>query len=85
MWPLEKTKLASADEFPAVIDAIRDELRTNGFDGEADQLHELVHRMAWTTSNEFYGELRRALTSIRNAGQRDQEHRLHLSLAVIST
>ena len=65
MWPFKKTKLARPDEFPAVIDAIRDRLRSHGFIAEADQLHTLVHKMAWTTSNELYGELFLALEKIR--------------------
>jgi hypothetical protein len=67
MWPFKKTKLARPDEFPAVVDAIRDRLRTHGFDREADRLHELVHQMVWTTSNELYGELRLAMSRIRKA------------------
>ena len=62
MWPFKNTrKLARPDEFPAVIDAIRDKLRSHGCTGEADRLRTLVHEMVWTTSNELYGELRLAL------------------------
>jgi hypothetical protein len=65
MWPLKnRPKLAGPAEFPAVIDAIRDKLRSDGFVGEADRLHTLVHEMVWTTSNELYGELRLALKEI---------------------
>jgi len=60
-----KPKLASSDEFPAVIDAIRDKLRSHGFIEDADRLHTLVHQMAWTTSNELYGELSLALREMR--------------------
>jgi putative NADPH-quinone reductase len=60
-----RPKLASSDQFPAVIDAISDKLRKSGFTAEADQLHTLVHEMAWTTSNELYGELSLALKEIR--------------------
>jgi hypothetical protein len=60
-----KRRLASSDEFPAVIDAIRDELKSRGFIGEANRLHTLVHQMAWTTSSEHYGELSLALKKIR--------------------
>ena len=60
-----KPKLASSDEFPAVIDAIRDKLKSRGFIGEADRLHTLVHQMACTTSSELYGELSLALKKIR--------------------
>ena len=65
MWPFKnRSKLAGPDEFPAVIDTLRDKLRSHGFTGEADRLHNLVHQMAWTTSNELYGELRLALKEI---------------------
>jgi hypothetical protein len=66
MWPFKnRRKLARPDEFPGVIDAIRDKLRCQGFTGEADRLHTLVNEMVWTTSNELYGELRLALNEIR--------------------
>ena len=65
-WPIKhRRKLARSDEFPAVIDEIRDKLRSAGFIGEADRLHTLIHQMAWTTSNELYGELSLALRKIR--------------------
>jgi hypothetical protein len=65
MWPFKNTrKLARPDEFPAVIDTIRDKLRSHGFTGEADRLQEILQGV-WTTSNELYGELRVALTKIR--------------------
>ena len=60
-----RSKLARSDEFPAVIDAIRNKLRSHGFIEEADRLHTLVHKMAWTTSSELYGELSFALKEIR--------------------
>jgi hypothetical protein len=56
MWPFKKTKLARPDEFPAVIDALRDKLRSHGFTAEADRLERILEGV-WTTSNEFYGEL----------------------------
>jgi putative NADPH-quinone reductase len=66
MWPFKNTrKLATSDEFPAVVDAIRDKLTSHGFTSEADRLHTLVHQMAWTTSDELYGELTLALRKIR--------------------
>jgi hypothetical protein len=60
-----RSKLARSDEFPAVIDAIRDKLRKGGFTAEAGCLHTLVHEMVRTTSNEFYAELRLALKKMR--------------------
>ena len=60
-----RQRLAASEEFPSVIDALRDKLRSHGVSGEADRLHQLVHEMAWTTSSELYGELRVALDKIR--------------------
>jgi|GEM_PF-1258315 hypothetical protein len=66
MWPFKnRRKLARPDEFPAVVDALRDELRSHGLTAEADRLHYLVHEGVWTTSIELYGELRLALKEIR--------------------
>ena len=65
MWPFKnRQKLARPDEFPAVIDAISDNLRTGGFAAEADRLQQVLEGV-WTTSNEFYGELFVALKIIR--------------------
>lgn len=58
-------RLATSEEFPGVIDAVSDKLRSHGFSGEADRLHKLVHAVAWTTSSELYGELRLGLDEIR--------------------
>jgi len=49
------------EEFPAVIDALSDKLRSAGFVLEADRFHYLVHEFVATTSNELYGELHLAL------------------------
>ena len=65
MWPFKKTQFAGPEEFPAVIDGLRDRLRAAGFDAEADRLHYLVHEFVATTSNELYGELRMALNKMR--------------------
>jgi hypothetical protein len=52
MWPFKKMRnLAGPEEFPAVIDALAEKLRSVGFVIEADRFHNLVHEMAWTTSN----------------------------------
>jgi hypothetical protein len=59
-----RPRLATSHEFPGVIDAVSDKLRSHGFSGEADRLHKLVHEMAWTTSSELYGELRLGLNEI---------------------
>jgi len=56
MWPFKnRSKLAGPDEFPVVIDAIRDKLRSRGFTAEADRLQQILEGV-WTTSNELYGE-----------------------------
>ncbi len=65
MWPFKNTpKLAGPEEFPAVVDAVRDKLRSHGFTAEADRLQGILQGV-WTTSNELYGELRVALNQIR--------------------
>lgn len=69
MWPFKKTKLAGPEEFPAVIDALGERLRSAGFVIEADRFHYLTHEFVVTTSSELYGELHLALKKI------DREHR----------
>jgi hypothetical protein len=70
MWPFKnRRKLARPDEFPAVIDALGEKLRSAGFVVEADRFHYLVHEFVATTSNELYGELHFALKKL------DHEHR----------
>jgi hypothetical protein len=65
MWPFKNTrKLARPEEFPAVVDALKDRLRSNGFTAEADRLHQILEGV-WTTSNELYGELFVALKIIQ--------------------
>lgn len=69
MWPFKKMQLARPEEFPAVIDALGEKLRSAGFVLEADRFHYLVHEFLATTSNELYGELHLALKKL------DHEHR----------
>jgi hypothetical protein len=65
MWPFKNRRnLARPEEFPGVIDVLRDRLRSHGFTAEADRLKEILEGV-WTTSNELYGELFVALTRIR--------------------
>ena len=64
MWPFRKTKRARPEEFPAVIEAIREKLSSRGFSAAADRLEEILQGV-WTTSNELYGELSVALRQIR--------------------
>ena len=59
-------KFANNDEFYAFIDVITEKLRKNGATQDADRLHELIHKIAWTTSTELLGEIRIALKKIRN-------------------
>jgi len=64
MWPFKKMpNLAGPEEFPAVINALGDRLRSHGFTAEADRLKEILEGV-WTTSNELYGELFVALKII---------------------
>ena len=54
MWPFKNTrKLARPDEFPAVIDAIWANLRSEGCTGEADRPVIWFYEMVWTTPNEL--------------------------------
>ena len=69
MWPFKKTHLAGPEEFPAVIDALGEKLRSAGFVVEADRFHFLVHEFVVTTSNELYDELHFELKKL------DHEHR----------
>jgi len=65
MWPFKNRRnLARPEEFPGVIDALGDGLRSRGFTAEADRLKEILEGV-WTTSNELYGELFVALTRIQ--------------------
>ena len=43
-------------------------LRADGLDGEADRLHDLLHKTAWTTGSELMGELGREMKKLK------QEH-----------
>lgn len=58
-------QFASNDEFYAFIDAITERLRKAGFAPDAERLHTLIHKVAWTTSTELFGELRIALRQTR--------------------
>ena len=64
MWPFKKTQLAGPQEFPAVVETLRDDLRTHRFPAEGDRLEKVLEGV-WTTSNELYGELSIALRAIR--------------------
>jgi len=65
MWPFKNRRnLARPEEFPGVIAALGDGLRSHGFTAEAHRLKEILEGV-WTTSNELYGELFVALTRIQ--------------------
>jgi len=65
MWPFKNRRnLARPDEFPAVVNALRNRLKGHGSIAEADRLKEILEG-EWTTSNEIYGELFVALTRIQ--------------------
>jgi hypothetical protein len=70
MWPFKKMRnFARPEEFPAVIEALAEKLRSAGFVIEADRFLYLVHEFVATTSNELYGELHLELKKL------DHEHR----------
>jgi hypothetical protein len=69
MWRFRRTHLAQPEDFPAVVDALTDKLRSAGFVIEADQLHHFMHELIATVSTEIYGELKLALKRL------DHEHR----------
>ena len=69
MWPFGKSKLAKPEDFPEVIDALAEKLRSAHFVVEADRLHNLVHEFVATTSNELYYQLHLTLKTL------DHEHR----------
>jgi hypothetical protein len=77
MWLFRKTRLARPEDFPGVIDALAEKLRSAHFVVEAGHFHYLVHEFVATTSNELYSELHLALKQL------DHEHRaLPRSIAV---
>jgi hypothetical protein len=53
------------------FDSLVDDLRHDGLTVAADRLHALLHKTAWTTGSELYGELGLEMKGIRQAfGQR---------------
>lgn len=69
MWPFTKAKLARPEDFPEVIDALAEKLRSEHFVVEADRFRRLTHEFVATTSNEIYYQMRLTLKSL------DHEHR----------
>ncbi len=60
---------ANNSEFYAFIDTIAQRLRSNGLVEDGERLNTLVHKIAWTTSTELFGELRIALRKIPEQGR----------------
>jgi hypothetical protein len=60
----QKRQFSSNAEFSAFIDTIAQRLRSAGFREDGERLNTLVHKVAWTTSTELFGELRIALRKI---------------------
>jgi hypothetical protein len=65
----EKRSFANNTEFYAFIDTIAQRLRGTDRPDVAERLHTLIHKVAWTTSSELFGELRIALRDIREDHQ----------------
>ena len=49
--------ISTLNEYYAAVDLLIEELRTDGHKADADELHVLMHEMAWTTGSELLGEL----------------------------
>ena len=64
MWPFKKTQFAGPEQLPAVIDPLIERLRRCECVSEAENLHAWAHEIAWTTSNEFYGEVKLILQKL---------------------
>ena len=57
------------DEFYTFVDTIAQRLCASGLAADGDRLNALVHKVAWTTSTELFGELRIALRKIDDHGR----------------
>jgi len=76
-------QFASNDEFYTFVDRIAERLRLHGFTSDAERLHTLIHKVAWTTSTELFGELRIALRQTQEEGTlRDKALAYDISLAI---
>lgn len=49
---------SSNQDFYDHIDEIVDLLRTTSLSNSAEKIHYLLHKVAWTTTSELFGELR---------------------------
>ena len=61
----EKRQFTSNADFYTFIDTITQRLCSGGLVQHGERLNTLVHKVAWTTSTELFGELRIALRKIR--------------------
>ncbi|MBI4527067.1 MAG: hypothetical protein HY695_24995 [Deltaproteobacteria bacterium] len=67
-----KPEFSSNEEFYAFVDLLRDNLAELGFSDAAGELNEILHEIAWTTSSEIFGEIKRALLKVKA----EEGHRL---------
>ena len=70
----EKVKIEpfkSNEEFYVYVDCLRIELNEKGFSKTSQELNFILHETAYTTSSEFFGEIKFALLSLKeNAGKK---------------
>jgi len=57
--------ISSLNEFYVTIDLLVAELRASGHGTDADKLHTLMHKVAWTTGSELLEELMLELDKIK--------------------
>jgi hypothetical protein len=55
---------SSNQDFYNHIDSIVELLRTTSLSKSAEKIHFLLHKVAWTTTSELFGELRKEFHSI---------------------
>lgn len=68
MWFLKRKKklsFNSNEEFYAHIDSLIAQLRELNLAAPAQELHTILHEVAWTTSSELFGELKLVLVRIK--------------------
>ena len=62
---MKNQMISTLNEFYATIDLLIEELRTSGHKADANELHVLMHEMAWTTGSELLGELGLILSKMK--------------------
>jgi hypothetical protein len=60
----------SNQEFYDELDRMSARLRSAGLDADGTRIWELIHKVAWTTSTELFGDLRIAMRAIRDDPQK---------------